>query len=189
MQDIDVALSAVLTKLTEERNEVHTSKNKLPFIPGCTRTLMVRNIPLRFTPESFREIIDSRFRGLYDYCYFPVDFRSKRGLGYCFLSFVESASAEEFVRLFDNKVLANTNSKKLLSISAAVNQGMMENVASLKLATLQQMPGEDLLPVVRLLGRLFPLTEGLYRIMMDQDFSADSPPTKVLIGDLSPNQK
>jgi hypothetical protein len=131
--------------------------------PGITTTLMIRNIPLRFTPVSFRELIDNEgFSGRYDYLYMPMDFRSHRSLGYCFMNFYDPDSAVEFTERFAERMFPSTNSDKVLAISAAARQGLLANVSSFKLSTLKQMPKVEFRPVVGVLGQLFPLDERVY---------------------------
>ena len=146
---------------TKESGSVHE------IVPGVTTTVMVRNIPLRFTPVSLRELIEVEgFSGRYDYFYMPMDFRSHRSLGYCFINFYEAHAAAEFVEKFDNFKFASTNSEKVLSISAGVRQGILANVASFKLSTLKQMPRIEFRPVVAILGQLFPLDEEVYKWLL-----------------------
>jgi hypothetical protein len=136
-------------------------------IPGVTTTLMIRHIPIKFTPDTLREYIDHEgFKGKYDYCYMPMDFRSHRSLGYCFINFYDSAFASEFLRVFGKKKLSSTNSEKVLSISAAARQGLLPNVASFKLSTLKQMPRVEFRPVVAILGQLVPLDEDTYNWLL-----------------------
>ncbi len=131
--------------------------------PGKTTTLMIRNIPLRFTPVTFRELIEEEgFSGRYDYLYMPMDFRSHRSLGYCFLNFYDSDSAIDFASKFSNRKFPSTNSDKVLAISAAARQGQLSNVTSFKLSTLKQMPKVEFRPLVGILGQLFPLDERVH---------------------------
>ena len=130
---------------------------------GGITTLMIRNIPLRFTPVSFRELVDEEgFSGRYDYLYMPMDFRSHRSLGYCFINFYEAESASEFTTKFSDRMFPSTNSDKVLAISAAARQGLHANVSSFKQSTLKQMPKMEFRPVVGILGQLFPLDERVF---------------------------
>ena len=131
--------------------------------PGVTTTLMIRNIPLRFTPVTFREMIDEEgFSGRYDYLYMPMDFRSHRSLGYCFINFYDPESACEFTVKFSNRMFPSTNSDKVLAVSAATRQGLLANVSSFKQSTLKQVPRMEFRPVVGILGQLFPLDERVF---------------------------
>jgi hypothetical protein len=128
---------------------------------------MIRNIPLRFTPVSFREVIDAEgFSGKYDYCYMPMDFRSHRSLGYCFINFYSPDAASDFICLFAKRRFTTTNSDKVLAVSAGARQGLLPNVASFKLSTLRQMPKTEFRPVVAIMGQLFPLDEEVYTLLL-----------------------
>lgn len=141
-----------------------TSRNCGPQqrVPGVTTTVMIRNIPLRYTPVSLREVVDEGgFQGKYDYFYMPMDFRSYRSLGYCFINFYDPGCAAEFATNFENRKFS-INSEKVLSVSGAARQGLLANVASFKLSTLKQMPKIEFRPLVAILGHLVPLDEEVY---------------------------
>ena len=162
-----------------------------PVLAGVTTTLMIRNIPLRFTPTSLRELVDGEgFLGHYDYCYMPMDFRSQRSLGYCFINFYNAESAALFAQSFDNHKFSSTNSEKVLTISAAARQGLLPNVASFKPSTLKQMPRPEFRPVVAILGQLFPLDEAVYTWLLtgtsDDHLISSSGPTTVDAGTPQP---
>lgn len=40
-------------------------------------TIMIRNIPNRYNQESLLQVIDVKFKGLYDFFYLPMDFKVK----------------------------------------------------------------------------------------------------------------
>lgn len=162
---------SVRTAVTASSQKTKESSHKV--IAGTTTTLMIRNIPLRFTPVSFREVIDAEgFSGKYDYCYMPMDFRSHRSLGYCFINFYSVDAAADFASLFANRRFTTTNSDKVLAISAGARQGLLPNVASFKLSTLRQMPRTEFRPVVAILGQLFPLDEEVYTLLLSGRASA-----------------
>jgi hypothetical protein len=134
---------------------------------GVTTTLMMRNIPIRFTPSTLRDVIDSEgFVGLYDYLYMPMDFRSHRSMGYAFINFCHPGTADAFAAHFQDRRLASTNSAKVLSITGAIRQGLRPNIASFKASTLKQMPREEFRPVVLVSGKLFPVNESICQWIM-----------------------
>jgi hypothetical protein len=144
--------------------------------PGVTTTLMIRNIPLRFTPSTFRELVDAEgYSGRYDYLYMPMDFRSHRSLGYCFINFYEPKWASDFTCKFANRMFPSTNSDKVLAISAATRQGMLANVASFKQSTLRQMPKSEFRPLVGILGELVPLDERVHSLLLSGPTASQQP--------------
>lgn len=155
---LDRAPSAVGTDFTTISKNSGTQQ----MVPGVTTTVMIRNIPLRYTPVSLREVVDEEgFQGRYDYFYMPMDFRSHRSLGYCFINFYDPGCAAEFATKFENRKFS-VNSEKVLSVSGAARQGLLANVASFKLSTLKQMPKIEFRPLVAILGQLVPLDEEVY---------------------------
>jgi len=57
-------------------------------------TLMLRNLPSCFSRDDLLETLDSHgFSGDYDFVYFPIDFYSGAGLGYCFVNVISSERA------------------------------------------------------------------------------------------------
>jgi hypothetical protein len=69
---------------------------------GPPTTVMMRNIPNNYTRELLLNLIDDYgFRGCYDLVYLPVDFKTEFGLGYSFINFTDSESAERFRIVFE----------------------------------------------------------------------------------------
>ena len=98
-----------------------------------TTTLMIRNIPTRFTSTSFLDILyDSGFSGTFDFFYLPMDFRTGKNMGYAFLNFTMPYFANLFAHMFHGTRLGLTTSSKVLHISRSRRQGLIENIELFK---------------------------------------------------------
>lgn len=86
-------------------------------------TLMIRNIPNKYTQQMLLAEINQRHRGNYDFFYLPIDFKNKCNMGYAFINFMEAESIIPFYKEFDSQKWTNFNSEKVCAISYARLQG------------------------------------------------------------------
>jgi hypothetical protein len=88
-------------------------------------TLMIRNIPNKYSQKVLMKLIDSKFRDKYDFFYLPIDYKNKCNVGYAFINFNEGTSESmiEFYGLFNNKKWEKFNSEKICKITFARLQG------------------------------------------------------------------
>merc|ERR1719316_1102399 len=94
---------------------------------------MVRNIPSRYTVEEFvSEMLNKDFRGLFDYLYMPMDFKTKRNKGYAFVNLVSPANALEFFQEFNGMQLPKYPTQKTLQITVATTQGLEANLKAVE---------------------------------------------------------
>lgn len=65
-------------------------------------TVIVRNIPNRFSHGSLAAVLDTHgFSGLYDLIYVPIDFATGVSFGYAFVNLTSVDEAERFIARFD----------------------------------------------------------------------------------------
>jgi hypothetical protein len=94
-------------------------------------TLMVRNVPNRYTQRMFlAEIRRSGFDRTFDFIYMPMDYRTRNNMGYCFLNFTDFAFARQFVDEYEGRRLEAFKSQKTLAIQPANTQGLFGNMKS-----------------------------------------------------------
>jgi hypothetical protein len=104
--------------------------------PANYTTVMLRNIPNKYTREMLVEQLNRDFNGRYDFMYLPIDFKNKCNVGYSFINFRTPDACAEFVSKFNNvdvrKCLPGLNSKKIVEVTPARVQGFAENVRRLR---------------------------------------------------------
>lgn len=120
-----------------------TEKKEMPHLsPGCT-TVMLRNIPNKYTREMlYAQLQAAGYTTEVDFLYLPIDFRNRCNVGYAFLSFRTEASCSRFAaeyHLQDSSVkLPGFRSKKVCEVSEARCQGRHENVRRLQSSPVMQ---------------------------------------------------
>lgn len=99
-------------------------------------TVMLRNIPNKYTREMLVKQLCVDFNGLFDFMYLPIDFKNKCNVGYGFINFRTQDATEYFVKCFHGvdvrKCLPGLNSKKIVEVTPARVQGLGENVRRLR---------------------------------------------------------
>lgn len=104
-------------------------------LAGCT-TVMLRNIPNKYTREMLLKQLSETFRGHFDFVYLPIDFKNKCNVGYGFINFRTPLVTEAFIRSFHGvpviECLPGLNSKKVCEVTPARVQGLAGNVRRLK---------------------------------------------------------
>jgi hypothetical protein len=99
-------------------------------------TVMLRNIPNKYTREMLVEQLDRNYRTKYDFLYLPIDFKNKCNVGYGFINFRTPAACEDFIKQFHGvdvrKCLPGLKSNKVVEVTPARVQGLMENIRRLR---------------------------------------------------------
>lgn len=111
-------------------------KGDITDTPSIYTTVMLRNIPNKYTREMLVKQLSLEFKGLFDFLYLPIDFKNKCNVGYGFINFRTTDACDEFVRQFHGvdvrKCLPGLNSKKIVEVTPARVQGLIENVRRLR---------------------------------------------------------
>jgi len=98
--------------------------------PENATTVMLRNIPNRYTPEELlAEMIAAGFDNTFNFFYLPIDFSTKRNRGYGFINFRDPENAKKFVEAFHQQRLTRYATQKILEVSPALTQGFDANVS------------------------------------------------------------
>jgi hypothetical protein len=82
-------------------------------------TIMIRNIPNKYTQAMLLQEIDMNFKEAYDFFYLPIDFKNRCNVGYAFINFMDCRRIVPFYREFNGQRWKNFNSEKVCAISYA----------------------------------------------------------------------
>merc|ERR1712232_1347766 len=74
---------------------------KIDSINAHKTTVMIRNIPNKYTQDLMLDRIDRNFKGEYDFFYLPIDFKNKCNVGYAFINFQATNSIKPFYTEFN----------------------------------------------------------------------------------------
>eukprot|EP00299_Pterocystis_sp_00344_P017243 c8645_g2_i1.p1 GENE.c8645_g2_i1~~c8645_g2_i1.p1 ORF type:complete len:206 (+),score=62.07 c8645_g2_i1:44-619(+) len=86
-------------------------------------TLMIRNIPNKYTQKMLLDTINEQFNGTYDFFYLPIDFKNKCNMGYAFINFVSPLHIVPFSQRFRSRKWDRFNSEKVCELAYARIQG------------------------------------------------------------------
>ncbi|XP_008779504.1 protein MEI2-like 2 [Phoenix dactylifera] len=92
-------------------------------------TLMIKNIPNKYTSKMLLAAIDENHKGTYDFLYLPIDFKNKCNVGYAFINMVSPSHIISFYQAFNGKKWEKFNSEKVASLAYARIQGKVALVA------------------------------------------------------------
>mmetsp|Transcript_8652 Transcript_8652/g.31899 ORF Transcript_8652/g.31899 Transcript_8652/m.31899 type:complete len:1084 (-) Transcript_8652:411-3662(-) len=86
-------------------------------------TLMLRNIPNKYSQSMLLEKIDETHKECYDFFYLPIDFKNKCNMGYAFINMLDTHHVLSFYSHFNGKGWEKFNSEKVATVSYGRIQG------------------------------------------------------------------
>ncbi|KQK20076.1 protein MEI2-like 2 [Brachypodium distachyon] len=86
-------------------------------------TLMIKNIPNKYTSKMLLAAIDELHKGTYDFFYLPIDFKNKCNVGYAFINMISPVHIVSFYQAFNGKKWEKFNSEKVASLAYGRIQG------------------------------------------------------------------
>jgi hypothetical protein len=121
-------------KRNEKRNQLQKTdgRRSVPEIPNETEciegrekrtTLMIRNIPNKYTQTMLLEELNEVLHRKFDFFYLPIDFRKKTNMGYAFINMIDPIATVVLVKQFHGKGWRSSKSEKICQISYARIQG------------------------------------------------------------------
>lgn len=96
---------------------------------GMKTTQMMQNVPNDYSRQMLLDLLDNLgFADKYDFVYLPLDFKTKRSLGYAFLNFVSEEAAIKFHKAFDGFSNWGLPSRKVCQVSWSALQGIEAHI-------------------------------------------------------------
>jgi hypothetical protein len=122
------------------KNRVNNSEDKKKYILDFKKiengtdkrtTLMIKNIPNKYTQKMLISTFDEKFKKTYDFIYLPIDFKvflnlkikNRCNVGYSFINFINIETIPDFYESFNEKKWEKFNSEKICEITYARIQG------------------------------------------------------------------
>ncbi|KAK9812651.1 hypothetical protein WJX72_001280 [[Myrmecia] bisecta] len=86
-------------------------------------TLMIRNIPNKYTQKMLLAMLDARLKGHYDFFYLPIDFQNRCNLGFGFVNLLSGEATVACYEAFHGQLWEEFNSRKVCEVTYARVQG------------------------------------------------------------------
>ncbi|XP_023518344.1 protein MEI2-like 3 isoform X2 [Cucurbita pepo subsp. pepo] len=113
----------------DSRKQFQLDLDKIKGGEDTRTTLMIKNIPNKYTSKMLLAAIDENHRGTYDFLYLPIDFKNKCNVGYAFINMLSPQHIVSFYEAFDGKRWEKFNSEKVASLAYARIQGKVALVS------------------------------------------------------------
>ena len=110
-------------------------------------TVMIKNIPNKYTQSLLIEELDINFSNKYDFLYLPIDFENKCNVGYAFVNFIYTESVFEIYSQWNSKTWPRFNSQKVCEISYARVQGLKQLKKHFKTSSVMSNEKQEYKPV------------------------------------------
>ena len=111
-------------------------------------TLMIKNIPNKYTLNVIIKEININFKNKYDLFYLPIDYANKCNLGFAFINFVNSFYIIEFYNLYIGKKWKYFNSEKKCDLLYAKIQGKRDLIKHFEKGKILSLDSEDKKPLI-----------------------------------------
>mmetsp|Transcript_22636 Transcript_22636/g.28002 ORF Transcript_22636/g.28002 Transcript_22636/m.28002 type:complete len:130 (-) Transcript_22636:1692-2081(-) len=115
-------------------------------------TVMIKNIPMRFSQQDLLQMIQQRHADTFDYFYLPMDLKTRYNRGYAYINFTEPLFILDFYLEFQglrwNERFKDCHSTKQCSLFYANVQGKVSNITQLQDKNIMKKLEEDVKPVI-----------------------------------------
>ncbi|KAJ4906577.1 Protein MEI2-like 2 [Raphanus sativus] len=118
--------------------QYHIDLDRIATGDDIRTTLVIKNIPNKYTYKMLVAEIDEKHKGDYDFLCLPIDFKNKCNMGHAFVNMVSPLHIVPFQQTFNGKIWEKFNSGKVASLAYAEIQGKsalasyMQNLSTMK---------------------------------------------------------
>ena len=119
-------------------------------------TLMIKNIPNKYTISSFLDEINIYFKYTYDVFYLPIDYVNKCNLGFAFINFVEPLHIILFYELYRGKKWKKFKSDKICELLYAKFQNKKELIAHFEKGKVLLFDSKEKRPLILPTPKILP---------------------------------
>lgn len=111
-------------------------------------SLMIKNIPNKYTQQMLKETIEVNHKGHFDFLYLPIDFQNKCNVGYGFINLKSVKNVVTFAMDFDGKKWEYFKSEKVCKITYARLQGLKALKKHFQTSMIQIQKDKKLKPLI-----------------------------------------
>ena len=112
-------------KKSKCKTKVNTAINLENIILGIDKrtTVMIKNIPNKYTQKAFTDEINIRFANTYDVFYLPIDYTNNCNLGFAFINFIHPLYIVDFYETYRGQKWMRYLSDKKCELAYGTVQG------------------------------------------------------------------
>ena len=125
-----ISSSNIQNQIYQMKNFTHSQRTsdvniyKILTLEERRTTLMIKNIPNKFSKDIFLSLFNQEFEEKYDLFLLPTDIKEKKNYGYAFINFINTLDILYFYYRFNGKKWPNTNSVKICELVFSKIQGI-----------------------------------------------------------------
>lgn len=109
--------------ILEKNTQLLVDIKRIIFLEDRRTSIMIKNIPNKFSAEFLLNTINQNFKGSYNIFILPTDSNKYKNYGYAFINFNSCYYIPYFYYLFNGKMWLKTNSTKICEITYSKIQG------------------------------------------------------------------
>jgi len=143
-EEIAVSTSDLEEQISNKQPPPKTNSLPVRILPAGVTTIVVRNVPARFSREQLLQFWPPD--GTYDLIYLPYSMKKQRKAGLVFINMISHEEALGFTAKWHGRKISNVVGAKPLHVGVADVQGLIGNLKHFKGSNVARMNKEEFLP-------------------------------------------